>query len=374
MKDDLRDRVHLVDIDINRVDDVLRGRIDHTFITGDSLSILQGLPSECVDCVITSPPYFNQREYDFDSKYDKVAIGLEKNLNDYVTNLVSVFAEVRRILKPEGSLWLNIGDKFDNKELLGVPWRVALALKDDGWILRQDVIWHKLKGTQSAKDKFRDLYEHMFHFVKNRKYFFNGDAVRIPPKPAISRNGKVVSATGVSGKKYYKFIETTDTLTDVEKKRAKKALDDTLREIKNGKITDFRMTIRGMQRIYHGDKSKISGRAKELETNGYFIMKMSTKGFLPSNVWDIVPEDKWRKDRHCAVFPEELVTIPIRCTTPRNGLVLDPFSGTGTTVTTAVKNGFRGVGIDISSEYNKLAYERINVSIGTGSEDKKRRR
>ena len=246
------------------------------------------------------------------------------------------------------------------KELIGVPWRVALALKDDGWKLRQDVIWHKLKGTQSAKDKFRHLHEHIFHFVKIRKYFFNGDAVRIAPKPAMSRNGKIVSATGVSGKKYYEFIKTTNTLNDAEKKSAKKALDNAVQEIKEGKITDYRMTIRGSQRVYHGEKSRMSGRAKELQTHGYYIIKMSAKGFLPSNVWDIVPEDKWRKDKHCAVFPEELVTTPILCTTPKNGLVLDPFSGTGTTVTAAVKNGFRGIGIDISSEYNRLAYERVS--------------
>ncbi|MCY4655648.1 MAG: site-specific DNA-methyltransferase [Gammaproteobacteria bacterium] len=342
------------------VSDVLTGQSDYTFVTGDSQSILRGLPNACIDCVVTSPPYFHQREYDFDLQYEKVAIGLEKQLDSYITNLVSIFTEVRRLLKPGGSLWLNIGDKFENKELVGVPWRVALALKDHGWILRQDVIWHKMKGTQSSKDKFRHLHEHIFHFVKNRRYFFDADAVRIAPKPAMSRNGKIVSATGVSGKKYYKYIESTDTLTDTEREQAKIALDNALEEVKAGDITDFRMTIRGAQRTYHGNKSNMSGRAKELETKGFFILKMSAKGFLPSDVWNIVPEDKWRKDNHCAVFPEELVTTPILCTTPKRGLVLDPFSGTGTTVFTAVKNGFRGLGFDISEEYNKLAYKRMN--------------
>ena len=340
--------------------DVLIGRSNHAFITGDSLAILRDLPDDCVNCVITSPPYFNQREYDFDSKYNKVAIGLEKNLNDYVANLISVFAEVHRVIKPEGSLWLNIGDKFQNKELIGVPWCVALALKDEGWILRQDVIWHKMKGTQSVKDRFRNLHEHIFHFVKNRKYFFDADAVRIPPKPAISRNSEAISATGVSGKKYYEFIKTTKTLNENEKKNAKKALDEAVQEIREGKITDFRMTIRGKQRTYHSDKANMSGRANELQERGFFIMKMSAKGFLPSNVWNIVPEDKWRKDNHCAVFPEELIKIPMLFTTPKHGVVLDPFSGTGTTVVAAVKNGFRGIGIDISSEYNNLAYRRVS--------------
>ena len=133
-----------------------------------------------------------------------------------------------------------------------------------------------------------------------------------------------------------------------------------MQEIREGKITDFRMTIRGKQRTYHGDKANMSGRANELQERGFFIMKMSAKGFLPSDVWDIVPEDKWRKDNHCAVFPEELIKVPMLFTTPKHGVVLDPFSGTGTAVATAVKNGFRGIGIDISSEYNNLAYRRVN--------------
>jgi len=217
-----------------------------------------------------------------------------------------------------------------------------------------------MKGTQSAKDRFRDLHEYIFHFVKNRKYFYDADSVRISPKPAIKRNGKMVSATGVFGKKYYEFIKTTDTLSDNEKKNAKKALDNTVQELIDGKITDFRMTIRGGQRSYHGNKTHMSGRAKELQERGFFIMKVSAKGFLPSNVWDMVPEDKWRKDKHCAVFPEELIRTPMPFTTPKNGLVLDPFSGMGTTVLSAIKHGFRGIGIDISSEYNNLACGRVN--------------
>lgn len=342
------------------INDVLDSKLDYVFLTGDSLSLLKSISAETFNCVITSPPYFQQREYDFAKKYKKVAVGLEKNIEDYVGNLVEIFSEVLRTLKPDGSMWLNIGDKFIDKELAGIPWRVALALKDSGWILRQDVIWHKMKGTQSAKDRFRDLHEYVFHFVKSKKYWFDGDAVRISPKPADLIKGK--SATGVSGKKYFDFIEMTDTLTHEEKINAKNALDETIKQMKEGEVTDFRMTIRGMQRTYHGEKGSMSGRAKEIQDKGYFIMKMGSKGFLPSNVWNIVPEDKWRKDKHCAVFPEELLKIPLLSTCPPKGLVLDPFSGTGTTVSAAVKNGLRGVGMDISMEYNRLAYERLNYA------------
>ena len=339
------------------LNDVLSDKGSYVFMTSDALSLLKSVPDESFNCVITSPPYFQQREYDFSDKYNDVAIGLEISIDDYIANLVDIFTEVLRTLKTDGSLWLNIGDKFIDKELAGIPWRLALALKDSGWILRQDIIWHKMKGTQSAKDRFRNLHEHIFHFVKSKKYWFDGDAVRIPPKPADIING--ISSTGVSGKKYYDFIEVTSTLTDEEKLNAKNALDETIRQIKLGEVTDFRMTLRGMQRTYHGENGNMSGRAKEIEDKGFFIMKMNAKGFLPSNVWSIVPEAKWRKDKHCAVFPENLLKIPLLSTCPPNGLVLDPFSGTGTTVLAAVKNGFRGVGMDISEYYNNIAYQRM---------------
>ena len=339
--------------------DVLDGKGDCAFQTGDSYSLLKDIPDNSFDCVITSPPYFQQREYEFSSKFKSAAIGEENTIQDYVGNIVGIFHEVYRVLKPSGSLWLNIGDKFIDKELAGMPWRVALALKEDGWILRQDIIWNKRKGTQSAKDRMRDIYEHVFHFVKNKRYYFDGDAIRIKPSSAVWKNGKITSATGVSGKKYYDYISTTKALSAAEKQKARIALGQVIQEMKDGEISDFRMTIRGTQRTYHSESGKISGRAKELQEKGYFILKMKSSGFLPSNIWDIVPEDKWRKDNHCAVFPEELLQIPLLSTCPKNGIVLDPFSGTGTTVAAAVKHGFRGVGFDISETYNNLACRRV---------------
>ena len=136
-------------------------------------------------------------------------------------------------------------------------------------------------------------------------------------------------------------------------------MDETLAEIRAGVVNDFRMTIRGVQRAWHSDSVKISGRAKELVNRGYYITKMYAKGHLPSDVWNIVPEDTWRTDNHCAVYPEELLRIPILATCPENGIVLDPFSGTGTTVLAALKLGRRGVGIDLSAEYVKISEERI---------------
>jgi site-specific DNA-methyltransferase (adenine-specific) len=274
--------------------------------------------------------------------------------------LTEIFCEVKRILTGQGSLWLNLGDKYNDKALMGMPWRVALSLMDSGWILRSDVIWDQMKGTQSCKDRLRDVYEHIFHFVKNKKYYYDHNEIRVSPvrKPK-KYNGELVSATGVSGKKYKKQIEESAALNDEEKAAAMKALEDTITDMEKGIVVDFRMTIRGQQRTYHSDNQNVSGRAKELAAKGHFILRMGANGHIPSDIWRIAPEDTWRTDAHYAVFPEELLLNPIKATCPDNGIVLDPFSGTGSTVCSAIRLNRRGIGIDLSEQYNETAKKRM---------------
>lgn len=297
----------------------------------------------------------------YDNQDNEHEIGNEGEFSQYVANLTEVFNEASRVLKKDGSLWLNLGDKYVGKGLLGMPWRVALSLMDNGWILRNDVIWHQMKGTQSVKDRLRDSYEHFFHFVKSKKYYYDADSIRIKPSklPTI-KDGETISSTGVSGKKYRRLIDLSTELTEQEKTNARNALDEVLAEIRAGVVNDFRMTIRGAQRAWHSDNAKISGRAKELADRGYYIMKIYAKGHLPNDVWNIVTEDTWRTDSHCAVYPEELLKIPILATCPQRGIVIDPFCGTGTTVSAAIKLGRRGVGIDLSPKYIKISTERLN--------------
>lgn len=334
----------------------------YNFLLGDCLSILKKMEGESVDCIITSPPYWGMRAYD--NEESEHEIGNETQFTQYVKALTSVFTEAKRVLKKGGSFWLNLGDKYVDKRLLGMPWRVAISLMDSGWIMRNDVIWHQLKGTQSCKDRLRDSYEHIFHFVKSKKYYYDADSIRIKPSrlPIVSSNS-TTSSTGVSGKKYRKLIKESSELTEQEKINAEKALDEVLSEIRLGIVNDFRMTIRGAQRTWHSDNIKISGRAKELVNRGYYIMRISAKGHLPSDVWNIVTEDTWRTDSHCAVYPEELLKIPILATCPENGIVLDPFSGTGTTISAAIKLGRRGVGIELSPEYLKISQQRIQPTL-----------
>jgi len=343
---------------MNEFDEVFQQKRLYSFITGSALDVLKGIPNDTIDCVITSPPYWQLREYDNNDNPNE--IGNEGDFRQYIAKLTDIFLEIKRILTNQGSLWLNLGDKYRDKELMGMPWRVALSLMDNGWILRNDVIWDQMKGTQSCKDRLRDVYEHIFHFVKKKKYFYDHDEIRIHPvrKPK-KYNGELVSATGVSGKKYKLQIENSTVLTDEEKSSATKALNDTIDDMEKGRIVDFRMTIRGQQRTYHSDNQKMSGRAKELITKGYFILRMGANGHIPNDIWRITPEDTWRSDTHYAVFPEELLINPIKATCPLNGIVLDPFSGTGSTVYTAVKLNRRGIGIDLSDHYNEIARKRI---------------
>lgn len=345
-----------------------REQISEFFKSGSESILLQGacqnvlpdLPEESVDSVITSPPYWNQRDYHVNVEDHHLLLGNEAKHYEYVDNLVSVFSDVRKVLKKEGSLWLNLGDKYVNKNLMGIPWRVAIALQDDGWVLRNDIIWDQMKGTQSVRDRLRDIYEHVFHFVKQKKYYYAGDEIRIPPPVrARNRDGRMVSATGVSGKKYRKQIEESLDLSDIERMNALVALEEAIEEMRLGKIVDFRMTIKGCQRTFHSNNGRISGRAKELESKGYFILKMRSQGHLPSDIWRIVPEDKWRGDAHYAVFPEELLINPIKATCPPGGIVLDPFCGTGSSISAAVNLGRRGIGIDISDYYLRIAENRI---------------
>jgi DNA modification methylase len=343
---------------------VLEGQRRYGLLWGNCQELLDYFPGESVDCVITSPPYWKMRDYEIDDEYSDVLIGNEDDPKVYVARLVEIFRKIKQVLKPQGSLWLNIGDKYHNKNLMGMPWRVALGLQDDGWILRNDIIWDQMKGTQSVKDRLRDVYEHIFHFVKQPKYYYDHDKIRIKPEklPMINGNG-IISATGVSGKKYREQILNTDQLNEQEKQAALAALEETLLKMRRGEIVDFRMTIRGTQRTYHSDSKQISGRAKELEDRGFFIITSHAKGYIPSDIWRIVPEDVWRKDTHYAVFPIELLEVPFKATCPSNSIVLDPFMGTGSALAAAIHFGHRGLGIDISQKYIQVAEERLQENI-----------
>jgi DNA modification methylase len=325
-------------------------------LNGDAVAVLRDLPDACIDFAMTSPPYWGKREY------ENGGIGLENDYRDFVKHLVAVFAELQRVLKPEGSFWLNLGDSYNGKGLVGVPWRVAFELIDNqGWILRNSVIWNKLKGgMDNSKDRLGNVHENVFHFVKQAKgYYYNADAIRSKPRESKVVNGAIVSATGVSGVRYKRQIELSTALTEAEKSAALSALEGMLADIGSGRASDFRMIIRGQQRTTHSDSEKVSGRAKELRDKGFYFLKYHPKGSKPSDVWDILPEDTQRRETHFAPYPVDLCRLPLLATCPEGGMVLDPFCGTGTTLVAAQSLGRKSVGIDISRRYLELTQERF---------------
>ena len=326
-------------------------------LQGDALRVLRDLPTASVDFAMTSPPYWGKREY------ANGGIGLETESKDFVRALADIFFELKRVLKDEGSFWLNIGDTYQNKGLLGIPWRVAFELTDNqGWTLRNSVIWNKVKsGMDNTKDRLGNVHENVFHFVKQPKgYYYNADAIRSKPREAKVVNGAVVSATGVSGVRYKRQIELSTALRDQEKAAAFSALDVILSDVAGGRLSDFRMIIRGQQRTTHSDKENVSGRAKEMRDKGFYFLKYHLNGSKPSDVWDIIPEDTQKRESHFAPYPMDLCRIPILATCPVGGIVLDPFCGTGTTLLAARNLGRRSVGIDLSAEYLDLTAERCH--------------
>jgi DNA modification methylase len=277
----------------------------NTILCGEAAAVLRTLPADIVDCVVTSPPYFRQRDYE-GSEHQ---VGLETSPAAYVERLVAVFREVRRVMKPSGTLWLVIGDKYDNGELLGMPWRVALAMKDDGWRLRGDCIWHKPNAMpSSAKTRPTVDHEYIFFFTAGQDYFYDADAIR-EPHVTFSENSKMRG-----GRRHFFQRNSTPEAG------------------KNGGDTNLH--------------------------NGRWDQAFHPLGRNKRTVWSI-PLSKFR-DAHFAVFPEPLVETCIKAGCPARGLVLDPFSGSGTTAVVAERLGRDYLGIDCVEEYCAMARKRLD--------------
>jgi site-specific DNA-methyltransferase (adenine-specific) len=281
-------------------------------LCGDAAEALRALPPAVVDCVVTSPPYFRQRDYEGSD----LQVGLETSPAAYVERMTAVFREVRRVMKPSGTLWLVIGDKYDDGELLGMPWRVALAMKDDGWRLRGDCIWHKPNAMpSSAKTRPTIDHEYIFFFTAGKDYFYDADAIR-EPHVTFSENSKMRG-----GRRH--FFQR----------------DSTPEAGKNGGDTNLH--------------------------NGRWDQAFHPLGRNKRTVWSI-PLSKFR-DAHFAVFPESLVETCIKAGCPDGGLVLDPFCGSGTTALVAQRLGRGYVGIDCVEEYCAMARKRLAARQLAGS-------
>lgn len=290
----------------------------NTILNGDAVKVLTEIPPDVIDCCVTSPPYFNLRDYGTEGQ-----IGLEDTPDEYVENLVRVFSEVKRVLKDSGSLWLNVGDSYSTKkyhgckpkDMIGIPWMLAFALRESGWYIRNDIIWNKPNSMpQPVKDRFVSSYEHVFLMTKSKHYYFDTNAVREKSMAATPERRS-------SG-----FV------------RARKLGYNTKRS-NNPKA--FRIDRKGNSLITETD----------CEYSGGSEMRNRR------DVWAI--NTKPSAEKHVAQFPQDLVRLCLLAGCPENGIVLDPFIGSGTTGLTAVELNRNYVGIDINAEYVDIAKRRI---------------
>ena len=302
---------------------------------GDALKVSKELPDGSVDCIVTSPPYFGLRDYGIEGQY-----GLESSPAEYVETMRTLFAELRRILADDGTLWLNIGDSYTGradssagptrgrarpaamprrhnttsdlgtKNLLGIPWRLAFALQDDGWILRNDNIWHKPNAMpESVTDRLSSRHEHVFMLTKSARCWFDLDAIR---EPVVTERASAL---------------TWDRPDD---------------------------NIPGQKPQHRQGRSwgGVSAPQPNLESTGERHRHQHPQGKNPGDVWSI-PTQPF-PGAHFAVFP---VALPQRCILAGckpGGTVLDPFNGSGTTGLAAQRTGRKYIGIDINREYLDL--------------------
>lgn len=426
-------------------------------LCGDCVEVMKTLPNESVDMSMFSPPYWGLRDYGIIGQ-----IGLEEHPSKYVEKMVEVCQEVKRVLKKTGSMYIVIGDTYfgggahsgtksmgklatlkvrkefestgemigfglknwvgikDNgwlqpKQLLGIPWRVTVALQEDGWILRNDIIWHKPNCMPSSvKDRLTNSYEHIFHFVKSRKYYYDLDAIREKPisvkpsgnkqrKPSLqprnSHVGRSIPWDPMKKAKQYRRRDSTFQIVPTESPH--RSSKDVIGRYE-GKFEGFgeKAEKYGSPRarnervvnkvgMHHGS-SLTKGRAchyesQQIEDNpegknpGDVIKWTSIPGQAPQgnfghggthgNLFDNPngknPADFWNittkpfKGAHFAVYPEEVCIKPIKSSCPQKGVVLDLMCGSGTTLVVAKKLGRNYIGIELNGDYIIIAKKRL---------------
>ena len=363
---------------------------------GDVLEVLKTIPNESIDMCITSPPYWNMRDYGVEGQ-----LGNENSYDEYLSKLDAIFDEVKRILKNTGSCWVNIGDvysknnKFNAKKqsLIGIPDRFKIKMIDKGWLCRNEIIWHKPNAMpSSAKTRFNNDFEKLFFFTKSDLYYFETQYEIAKTKKSRSKNNKVVNTKylsdeqeksvrqGMSKSRGNKIIEVRKHLPSQEyfvdfirRTKIKDLISYTNDRIKKTTIEHwYRRDIKGFSYPTINDwiivKEFLNDNTDEFKMVDYGlttvdyetddINKNLDKGRIKRAVWEV--NTKALKECHFAPFPTELIETPIKACCPNNGIVLDIFMGSGTTGVVAKKQNKNYIGIELNEEYIKIAEKRIN--------------
>jgi DNA modification methylase len=282
----------------------------YDIICGDALSVLRSLPGDVIHSVITSPPYFGLRSYLPENHEGKVLeIGFGETVDHYIRRLVEVFTEAKRVLRPDGTIWLNIGDSYapkatgnlKRKDLIGIPWTLALALRDSGLYLRSEIIWNKPNPMpESVTDRPTKAHEQIFLLAKSEDYYYDADAVREPNKVKPHAHGASKQASQIT-------------------------------TIRSGAAD---AAFRQPDRIWGTE----GGRNKR-------------------SVWtvNVAPY----KGAHMATFPGKLIETCVLAGCPPQGVILDPFNGAGTSGLVSLENGRRYLGIELNEAYCTLSEDRL---------------
>lgn len=304
---------------------------------GNSAEVLAGMKDNSIDCCITSPPYYGLRDYGVRGQ-----IGLEKTSEEYILNLVHVFSEVRRILKPRGTCWVNLGDSYNAyngnrgkstsfqsgtekalpslttghgltdqslkpKDMIGVPWRFALAAQYEGWYLRQDIIWHKPNPMpESVKDRCTKSHEYLFLLTKSPKYWWDSEAM----------SEKALNTPG-------------------------------------GRLKRAEQRSKGIDVRASRNKAEKGHSAEGRGLEGFGVPDTRNR----RSVWTIPTMPT--KEAHFATFPIEIPELCMNAGCPERGTVLDPFAGAGTTWLAALKSNRSFIGIELNSDYIEIALSRV---------------
>lgn len=318
-------------------------------IAGDSLEILKGMSSDSVDLVITSPPYFQQRDYG----NGNTGIGNENSENEYLDNLLDIFFESVRVTKPTGAIVYNVGDKYFKRGLLLIPYKFAVrAIESKKVFLINNLTWLKLNPTpRQDKRKLIQSTEPFFIFAKTKEYYFDLENYLKHLDGLNKRQGK---PTQKLGKKYFELIENSK-LNKTEKENAKKKLEKTIRLVFDRKISGFRMKIRDVHKLAYGGQA--GGRNDQIINNGFTIININGKK-LKKDVIES-PVEITKDNKHPAVYPLYIIQELIKLLTKKGDIVLDPFNGSGTTCIAAKSLKRHYIGIDINPEYVRLAKERV---------------
>lgn len=333
----------------------------NTIIFADAIKGLHTLTDNSVDTCITSPPYYGLRDYGVAGQ-----IGLESNPQEYIDRLVKVFGEVHRVLKPEGTLWVIIADSYagsgkgaamypDNakkykqgtnkgmvgasttakapksfdgikpKDLIGIPWMLAFALRADGWYLRQDIIWQKTNPMpESVRDRCTKSHEYIFLLSKSPHYYFDSEAIAEPTAESTKkRRSQNIDAQAGSTRAYGKTNEPMKACAPRYGGSKYTAEPDVFYRTKSGSCYQLRP-----------------------KRNKRSVWTVSTKPF---------------KGAHFATYPDTLILPCILAGSREGGTVLDPFCGSGTTVQVAAQHGRNGIGIEINSEYEPIIRARVGT-------------